>query len=46
MVGDGDTVLKKMKTDPDNPFGATIRRQMEYIDTDGKKKLSPRQPRE
>ena len=41
MIGDGDTVLKKMKTDPDNPFGATIRRQMEYVDKDGKKKLSP-----
>lgn len=41
MIGDGDTVLKKMKDDPDNPFGATIRRQMEYIDKDGKKKLSP-----
>ena len=41
MIGEGDTVLKKMKTDPDNPFGATIRRQMEYLDKDGKKKLSP-----
>lgn len=41
MIGDGDTVLKKMKDDPDNPFGATIRRQLEYIDKDGKKKLSP-----
>lgn len=41
MIGEGDTVLKKMKSDPDNPFGATIRRQMEYIDKDGKKKLSP-----
>jgi len=41
MIGDSDSVLKKMKDDPDNPFGAIIRRQMEYIDKDGKKKLSP-----
>mgnify|MGYP000934827492 CR=1 FL=1 len=41
MISDGDSVLKRMKTDPDNPFGATIRRQMEYLDKDGKKKLSP-----
>lgn len=41
MISDGDSVLKPMKSDPDNPFGATIRRQMEYIDKDGKKKLSP-----
>ena len=41
MIGDGDSVLKKMKDDPDNPFGAIIRRQMEYLDKDGKKKLSP-----
>lgn len=41
MIGDSDSVLKKMKDDPDNPFGAIIRRQMEYLDKDGKKKLSP-----
>lgn len=41
MIGEGDTVLKRMKSDPDNPFGATIRRQMEYLDKNGKKKLSP-----
>lgn len=41
MISDGDSVLKRMKSDPDNPFGATIRRQMEYLDKDGKKKLSP-----
>lgn len=28
-------VLKKMKDDPDNPFGATITRQNYYIDKDG-----------
>ena len=41
MIGEGDTVLKRMKSDPDNPFGATIRRQMEYLDSKGNKKLSP-----
>ena len=41
MISDGDSVLKRMKDDPDNPFGAIIRRQMEYLDKDGKKKLSP-----
>lgn len=41
MISDGDSVLKRMKSDPDNPFGATIRRQMEYLDSKGKKKLSP-----
>ena len=41
MMGDGESVLKKMKSDPDNPFGAVIRRQMEYLDRDGNKKLSP-----
>lgn len=41
MIGEGDSVLKRMKSDPDNPFGATIRRQMEYLDASGKKKLSP-----
>ena len=33
--------LKPLKSDPDNPFGATIRRQMEYVGKDGKKHLSP-----
>lgn len=32
-------VLKKLKDDPDNPFGATIR-QRHYVDSDGKKQLS------
>lgn len=41
MIGDGDTVLKKMKNDPDNPFGAIIWRQIEYLDSKGNKKLSP-----
>ena len=41
MMGDGESVLKKMKSDPDNPFGAVIRRQMEYLDSKGNKKLSP-----
>lgn len=36
-------VLKKIKDDPDNPFGATIKAngQSYYIDKDGTKKLSP-----
>lgn len=35
-------VLKKIKSDPDNPFGATIKAngQSFYIDEDGNKKLS------
>lgn len=35
-------VLKAIQDDPDNPFGATIKAngQSEYIDADGKKKLS------
>lgn len=33
-------VLKKLKDDPDNPFGATVS-QREYTDKDGKKHLSP-----
>lgn len=35
-------VLKKIKEDPDNPFGATIKAngQSKYIDKDGKEKLS------
>lgn len=35
-----DTVLKPMKKDPDNPFGATIRKQLYFKDKDGKQKLS------
>lgn len=35
-----DTVLKPMKKDPDNPFGATIRKQLYYKGKDGKQKLS------
>lgn len=31
--------LKKIKDDPDNPFGATVR-QKHYVDEDGNKKLS------
>lgn len=35
-------VLKKLKDDPDNPFGATIKAngQSHYVDKDGKTKLS------
>ena len=33
-------VLKKMKDDPDNPFGSNIRKQFEYTDKNGEKKLS------
>ena len=39
-----DEVLKSIKEDdPNNPFGALIKAdgQYEYIDSDGKKKLSP-----
>lgn len=32
--------LKKMKDDPNNPFGSTIRKQPTYIDSDGKEKVS------
>lgn len=40
MMGEKDhTVLKTLKDDPDNPFGSTVR-QRNYIDTDGKEKLS------
>lgn len=35
-----NTVLKPMKKDPDNPFGATIRKQLYFKGTDGKQKLS------
>lgn len=35
-----NTVLKPMKKDPDNPFGATIRKQLYYKGKDGKQKLS------
>lgn len=41
MISDGDSVLKRMKPDPDNPFGAVISRQIEYLDSKGNKKLSP-----
>lgn len=34
-------VLKKIKEDQDNPFGAIIDKQRDYIDSDGEKKLSP-----
>lgn len=36
-------VLKKIKPDPDNPFGAYIKAngQSKYIDADGKEQLSP-----
>lgn len=48
MLGSGDkTVLKEMKSDPENPFGATIRRddqlvlaQRHYIGKDGKEHQS------
>lgn len=41
MMGDPDnTVLKNMKGDEDNPFGATVR-QKEYKDKDGTVKQSP-----
>lgn len=33
-------VLKKIKEDPDNPFGSAIKRQGTYIDKDGNKQLS------
>lgn len=33
-------VLKTMKADSDHPFGATIRKQLEYTGSDGKKHLS------
>ena len=42
MKGSKDnSVLKPIKKDPKNPFGATINKQLEYDDGDGKKKLSP-----
>lgn len=37
---DGKQVLKSLKSDPDNPFGATIKRQLEYKDKNGKEQLS------
>ena len=41
VLGEGDnTVLKPMKSDPTNPFGATFR-QWEYEDSKGKTKTSP-----
>lgn len=43
MMDDPDAkqVFKHLKEDPDNPFGATITRQMEYRGDDGKLYLSP-----
>ena len=44
MCGPKDnTVLKNLKSDPDNPFGALIKAngQNYYIDKNGKKQLSP-----
>lgn len=37
-----DTVLKPIKSDPKNPFGALLKAngQSDYIDSDGKKKMS------
>lgn len=35
-----NTVLKPMKKDPDNPFGATIRKQLYFKGKDGKQQLS------
>ena len=42
MKGSKDnSVLKPIKSDPKNPFGATINKQLEYDDGEGNKKLSP-----
>lgn len=38
---DDKQVLKPLKSDPDNPFGALISRQIEYTGKDGKTHLSP-----
>lgn len=41
MLGEGDnSVLKPMKSDPANPFGASFR-QWEYVDADGNTQISP-----
>lgn len=41
MMGDKDhSVLKPMKNDDFNPFGATIKRQLDYIGKDGKEHQS------
>lgn len=41
LKGSGDrTVLKPLKSDPDNPFGATISKQLTYIDSKGIEKQS------
>ena len=41
MLGDGDsTVLKQMKSDPQNPFGASFR-QWDYEGSDGEMHTSP-----
>lgn len=41
LCGDDNTksVLKLLKENPENPFGATITAQMKYVDKDGKEKL-------
>lgn len=44
MIGSKDnTVLKPIKSDPDNPFGAAIKAngQSDYVGADGKRHLSP-----
>ena len=33
-------ILKTVEDDPDNPFGASIKRQKTYIDADGKKQIT------
>lgn len=43
MIGDDNSVLKKIKNDPDNPFGALLKEkggQSEYVDEKGEKHLS------
>lgn len=41
MMGEGDdTVLKHLKDDPDNPFGASISKQRKYVGADGEMHLS------
>lgn len=42
MLGEKDhSVLKPLKNDPENPYGATIKRQRMYIGKDGKEHQSP-----
>lgn len=38
-TGDKLDAMKSLKDNPENPFGATIKRQREYLDSDGKMKL-------